>query len=505
MTRALVFAALATSLSLLCASASALEPGSGSQDRVDRTETRAPRDNTERDSARDAERAARDSERRAQDAEQARVRAEEDLARVEIDRTRDLARAEADIAEQLARAAEDAAEEAARAARDAARAAEDAAEDAEREAEDAAEDAAREALAQGQGAAMLQQLVAGEDTELDPDGFPVRQGEIIALGMSPRSLTDIRSRGFRIIERVDLGRGAGQLTRLAVPPGQSTAMALAGLRRDHPAITFDYAHYFGSQFATAGRPTGLRMEQSQPRRPVAANVPFSVGMIDTGVGLPAAVSATRVVARNFGGAGSPGDHGTAVASILARNGADRILAANVFRGNGVVGHADANGIARAMGWLISERVPVINLSFAGPRNAVVDALLGQAMSQGQLVIAAVGNAGPTAPPAYPAATPGVIAVTATDAQNAVYRYAIHGQHVRFAARGVDVAGYRPDGQTAMYSGTSFAAPFVAAVLSQCIQRIGRNGPASCVSALERRARDLGSPGRDDVYGFGLVG
>lgn len=503
MTRALVFAAMATSLPLLCASASALEPGSGSQDRVDRTETRAPRDNTERDIARDAERAARDSERRAQDAEQARIRAEEDLARVEFDRARDLARAEADIAEQLARAAEDAAEEAARAARDAARAAEDAAEDAERDAEDAAEDAAR--AAQDQGAALLQQLVAGEATELDADGFPVRQGEIIALDISSRSLSDIRSRGFRIIERVDLGRGAGQLTRIAVPPGQSTAMALAALRRDHPAIVFDYAHYFGSPFATAGRPIGQRMEQSQPRRPEAATVPFSVGMIDTGVSLPTTVSATRVITRNFGGANSPGDHGTAVASILARNGAERIMAANVFRGNGVVGHADANGIARALGWLIEERVPVINLSFAGPRNAVVDALLGQAIGQGQLVIAAVGNAGPTAPPAYPAATPGVIAVTATDAQNAVYRYAIHGQHVYFAARGVDVTGYRPDGRTALYSGTSFAAPFVAAVLSQCIQRVGRGGPAVCVEALERRARDLGTPGRDDVYGFGLVG
>lgn len=489
---------------------SAIERGSSSESRADRVDGRDMSDRADRDAARDTERAA-------QDAERTRLRTQEDAVRADADRVRDEIRAEASIAEQIARAREDAAEEAARAARDAlratedaaeeaAKAADDAAEEAAKAAEDAAEDAAR-AAAEGNdnGAAALRELVIGEDTELDALGFPIRRGEIIALDLSNNELAAIRASGFRVIEQVELGSGAGELTRLSTPPRLSIASALEELRRTHPSTVFDFAHFFGGQFASAGRAVaGTPARRSVPSTQVVRSR-FDVGMVDTGVALPSASGPTRVVGRNFGGASSAGMHGTAVASILARQGAGRILAANVFRGSGAVGHADADGVSRALGWLIEERVPVINLSFAGPRNAVVDALLSRATTRGQVIVAAVGNGGPTSPPAYPAASPGVIAVTATDTRNAVYRYAVQGRHVHFSARGVDVSANLPDGSSALFTGTSFAAPFVAAVLSQCISQTGRNAAAQCTAALERQARDLGTPGRDDVYGYGLVG
>lgn len=497
---------------------SGMERGSGSEGRADRMDSRDVSDRTDRNASRDAERAA-------QDADRARIRAQEDAARADADRVRDEIRAEANIAEQLARAREDAAEEAARAARDAlraaedaaeeaakaaedaAKAAEDAAEDAAKAAEDAAEDAARAAAEanDSNGAAALRELVSGEDTELDAAGFPVRRGEIIALDLDDDALTAIQASGFAVIEQVELGSGAGELTRLSTPPSLSIASALDELRRAHPSTVFDFAHFFGGQFASAGRiAAGPAVRPNAPTAR-ATRSRFDVGMVDTGVALPSGSGPTRIVARNFGGASGAGTHGTAVASILARQGAGRILAANVFRGSGAVGHANADGVARALGWLIEERVPVINLSFAGPRNAVVDALLDRATGRGQLVVAAVGNGGPTSPPAYPAASPGVIAVTATDTRDAIYRYAVQGRHVHFAARGVDVPANLPDGSSALFTGTSFAAPFVAAVLSQCIARTGRNAAPQCTAALERQARDLGTPGRDDVYGYGLVG
>lgn len=484
-----------------------MERGSSSEGREDRVDNRDMSDRTDRNATRDAERAA-------QDADRARIRAQEDSVRANADRVRNEMRAEANIAEQLSRAREDAAEEAARAARDALRAAEDAAEDAAKAAEDAtkaaedaAEDAARAAAEanESNGAAALRDLVSGENIELDSNGFPVRRGEIIALDLDNDALAAIRASGFGVIEQVDLGSGAGELTRLSTPPSMSIASALDDLRRAHPSTVFDFAHFFGGQFASAGRIAGGAGVRPTATSARSVGSRFHVGMVDTGVALPSTSRATRVVARNFGGASNAGTHGTAVASILSRQGAGRILAANVFRGNGAVGHADADGVARALGWLIEERVPVINLSFAGPRNAVVDALLGRATDRGQVVVAAVGNGGPTSPPAYPAASPGVIAVTATDARNSVYRYAVQGRHVHFAARGVDVTAILPDGTAALFTGTSFAAPFVAAVLSQCIARTGRNAATQCTTALERQAHDLGTPGRDDVYGYGLVG
>ncbi len=475
------------------------EPGSGSADREARIDRADVQDRAARDSARDADRAARDAER-------ALSRSGQDAARAEADQQRDVARADAQIAEQLARAQEDAADQAARAARDAARAAEEAAEEAAEAAEEAAEEAARAARDGGDdhGAANLQRLVAEENPEQDAQGFPVRRGEIVALDLPRAVLERAQARGFRVIDLTSLGADVGQLTRLAVPAHLSSAEALAQLHADHPAGVFDYAHYFGSQFETAGRPLTRTAAAARPQRP-RGMTRFTVGMIDSGVHLPQTAGSTRVVARSFGGSTGVGEHGTAVASILARNGAREILAANVFRGSRDASFADADGVARALGWLISERVPVINLSFAGPRNTVVDALLLRAAANGQIVVAAVGNGGPTAPPAYPAASAGVIAVTATDVRNSVYRYAIRGGHVHFAARGVAVPAFLSDGSSALFSGTSFASPFVAAVIAQCIERVGRRSAQACVTALDRQARDLGAPGRDDVYGFGLVG
>ena len=102
------------------------------------------------------------------------------------------------------------------------------------------------------------------------------------------------------------------------------------------------------------------------------------------------------------------------------------------------------------------------------------------------------------------ATPDVVAVTATDTTNHVYRYAGRGPHIRFAAQGVAVPATTAAGQLALHSGTSFAAPHVSATLALCVERVGRRAAAACVTALERLAVDLGDAGRDPVYGFGLV-
>jgi serine protease len=52
-------------------------------------------------------------------------------------------------------------------------------------------------------------------------------------------------------------------------------------------------------------------------------------------------------------------------------------------------------------------------------------------------------------------------------------------------------------------GTSMATPHVSGVAAMMIQQ-GINNPAAVEAALERFATDLGTPGRDDFYGYGLV-
>jgi subtilisin family serine protease len=128
-----------------------------------------------------------------------------------------------------------------------------------------------------------------------------------------------------------------------------------------------------------------------------------------------------------------------------------------------------------------------------------------AIARGHVIVAAVGNDGPSAPPLYPASYPGVIGVTGVDAHNRVLPEAGRGAQVDFAAPGSDMIAAAPNGGYVPVRGTSFAAPIVAGLIAR------RIGPPSAASAtrgeeeLARSARDLGARGPDHTFGAGLVG
>jgi subtilisin family serine protease len=99
----------------------------------------------------------------------------------------------------------------------------------------------------------------------------------------------------------------------------------------------------------------------------------------------------------------------------------------------------------------------------------------------------------------------IVGVTAVDAQNRVYRYANRGEHVDFSARGVAVAAIDAKGVLRDATGTSFAAPVVAARLASQMTKPDPAAAWRVIRALETEARDLGARGRDPIYGAGLVG
>src|SRR6185503_9291329 len=95
--------------------------------------------------------------------------------------------------------------------------------------------------------------------------------------------------------------------------------------------------------------------------------------------------------------------------------------------------AAVDAVADAFSWLVGERVPVINVSLVGPPNALLEAVVLRVIARGYLIVAAVGNDGPAAPPLYPAAYRDVIGVTAVDAHRLVLVEAGRGSLVNFAA------------------------------------------------------------------------
>lgn len=343
-------------------------------------------------------------------------------------------------------------------------------------------------------------LAAREHPEFDERGFPARRGEILAIDLDEGQLEAVRSHGFKAVGRIKLAAVGMIAVRLRVPSGMTGQAAITQLQGLTPGRIFELDHFFGVTSGGVDKLAGGNMLDMI----IPKSQPLWIGMIDTAVWSGATLRGVRIDASDFAtrkvGARPPFAHGTAVASILARHGAARLTAANIFTADRRP-YSSAEAIARAVNWMVERKVTVINISIAGPHNALVDRVIASAVARGHIVVAAAGNAGPLAPPAYPAASPGAIAVTAIDRDGRVYVSANRGKYISMSAFGVAIGAEAPDGTLKPHTGTSFAAPFVSAHLAACVKRLA---PSICVSQMAARARDLGAPGRDPVYGHGLL-
>ena len=175
----------------------------------------------------------------------------------------------------------------------------------------------------------------------------------------------------------------------------------------------------------------------------------------------------------------------------------QVYVADVYGTDAAGGNASA--IARGLGWLVEQGARVITMSLVGPDNPLLQRAIAAAHRRGVLVVAAVGNDGPAAPPAYPASYDGVIAVTAVDGRERALIEAGRALHLDYAAPGADIYGLDRRGRSQRLRGTSYATPLVAARLAAALRAGG-----DWRSVLDREARDLGERGLDPVYGRGLV-
>jgi subtilisin family serine protease len=340
----------------------------------------------------------------------------------------------------------------------------------------------------------LRNLVRRNPRSLELErGDAIVRREVIAVAPSESVLAAARRAGFEIRDRERLDGLETDLVTLAAPEGMSTRRALDRLRALDPGGVYDFNHIYWSSGAPAA-----------PRQGAGAGAGGArVGLIDGGVDARhPALAGIRVEARGFAGVGvTPSAHGLAVASLM--NGAARIYAADVYGGAPTGGSASA--IARAFSWMAAERVPVVNVSLVGPPNRALEVVVAGMTARGFVIVAAVGNDGPAAPPLYPAAYPGVVGVTGVSARNRVLPEAARGAHVDFAAPGADLTAASSDGRAMSVRGTSFASPIVAALLAGRLSAPSPQGAERAVADLAAQAVDLGARGRDDVYGAGLVG
>jgi len=342
--------------------------------------------------------------------------------------------------------------------------------------------------------------------EQDTFGDRVVRGTVLAIVPSAQGLAAARTLNFAVARQETMPSLGLNVTVLTVPDGMSVTDALAALRKADPNGSYDYDHLYD--------PSGGQISDSS-RGDAGASISAAakIGMIDAGVDRnhPAFGDAKIVTKNCASDKESPGTaHGTAVASLLVGNDGDfrgalsgaTLYAADVYGGDANGGSAE--DIARALAWLAANNVPVANVSLAGPKNALLGAAVQAFLARGHILVAAVGNDGPAAPAKYPAGYSGVVGVTSVDAARNIQLDANQGADVMFAARGVDVRVAGAKGHYVSMTGTSFASPLVAARFALMLPRADAQAAARVLQTLERNAIDLGTPGRDPVFGYGFL-
>ena len=354
----------------------------------------------------------------------------------------------------------------------------------------------------------------------DPD--TIVAGEILVISNSVAEATALAQtlapRGLTILRRQNLGfLGGVMLSAFRIPDGRSVADVLQELRQDLPQV------FAGPNILFEPSGSGPRRYAREmigwPSGKLDCGQGLALGVIDTGLdGEHPAFAGGQVSSRSFLPAGvqpASADHGTAVAALLVGRAeaqgfggllpAARLTLAAIFH-EGRKGRvfATTERVVLALDWLGGQGLRLINLSLSGPEDQLMGLAMSRAAAKGLVLVAAAGNGGSDAPPAFPAAHPDVIAVTAVDAASEPFERANRGDYIDFAAPGVDVWSARSDGRGSYHSGTSFAVPFVLAALA--VRQAAQAAPDARVLASDLRnsVQDLGAQGRDPVFGWGLI-
>jgi subtilisin family serine protease len=205
----------------------------------------------------------------------------------------------------------------------------------------------------------------------------------------------------------------------------------------------------------------------------------------------------------------PHVHGTGVAGAIVAHArlmgsapAARILAIRAFGKVSSGAESTSFVILKGMDYAAAHGAQIVNMSFAGPKDALIERGIAALAGKGIVMVAAAGNAGAKSPPLYPAANANVIAISATDAQDKLFTASNRGGYIAVAAPGVDVFLPAPEEKYQITSGTSFSAAYVSGLAGLMLERNPALKPEELRSILMKTARDLGSPGRDDLFGAG---
>lgn len=308
-----------------------------------------------------------------------------------------------------------------------------------------------------------------------------------------------------------------RVVRFRIPDTRAVADVVQQLAGD-ARVNIVAPHYVYTASQGAAKP--LPIPQYAPQKlkldeahKVAQGKKVKLAVIDTGVDTkhPVFTGARIETFDALGDNGAAETHGTAIAGIATARSelegvapAADLLSVRAFTaGKSNSAKSFTLAILKGLDWAVLNGARVVNMSFAGPDDPILAKAVAAAEARGLVLIAAAGNGGPDAKPAYPAAYPQVLAVTATDDRDGLYKDANRGSYIAVAAPGVDIIAAAPGGAYDVSSGTSLAAAHVSGIAALMIERNPKLTAADVRAALSKSAHRIDGR-RADEMGAGVA-
>jgi subtilisin family serine protease len=354
-------------------------------------------------------------------------------------------------------------------------------------------------------------------------GRPHRPREILVLLDAARAdeiaARLARAHNISAEPQVPLALLDGVLVKLTLRRGQSLQRLLAAIDAD-PDVqlaqpNYDYRASRGPvPQENAAQYAGKKIRLDEAHR-LARGQGVVIAVIDTAIDadhpeLAGAIAGTFDAVGD--GSSSPDPHGTQIAGILAAHDKlkgvapeAKLLGVRAFSG-GKASPAQSTTlqVLKGIDWAFASNAKIMNMSFAGPMDPLLERAIKAAGQKGVIFVAAAGNNGPKAAPAYPAAYADVIAVTAVDEDDKLYAKANRGDYIFVAAPGVDIAVPVLKRKYDLASGTSMAAAHVSGVVALLLERSAALSAAEIRAILSSSARKPDTPLPEEAVGAGVL-
>ena len=329
----------------------------------------------------------------------------------------------------------------------------------------------------------------------------VRTSEIIAYNISDQGTALKRKLNLKKIRAYQLSELGINVEILSVESKSGLLSVLSQLKKLDPKTDYDLNIIYTTSGSEIQASSLLEVDDHKGN---GMSQGFSLGLIDTGINENhPSLKHANTIQKNFGRGESimARNHGTAVSSIAARHGRVNLFVADVF--SDPFGFSDSESIIKALNWLAQREIAVLNISLTGPDNPLLKFAIAKLNNNGHIIVSSVGNKGPKGPAQFPAAYSEVIAVTAVDVNNNIYKNANHGSYVDIAAPGVGITAATLK-KNKSYSGTSFATPFVSAAIALNYFDTDLIKANQTKQELFSGLIDLGEEGFDPTFGHGLL-